>query len=148
MEMAFATDMPLILVKAGNIRMSAQNGIGYGTVFDSIMITAATAARCRKTSGQFRQLYNHPIGFFNIIIYNMVQYLFVFIVIAASIIYAAYRIWMAVTQKAENGCTGFCNNCPIADSARNKLCNMKHEIRQKTKKETRPKRKRQKNLEK
>lgn len=34
--MAFATGMPLILVKAGNIRMSAQNLLGYGTVFDNI----------------------------------------------------------------------------------------------------------------
>lgn len=78
----------------------------------------------------------------------MVQYLFVFIAIAASIIYAGYRIWMTVTQKTENGCTGFCNNCPIADSARNNLCNMKQKIRQKTKKETHRRRKRQKNLEK
>lgn len=50
----------------------------------------------------------------------MTQYIFVYIIIAASLIYIGYKIWQAVSHKPKSGCTGYCANCPLADELRRK----------------------------
>ena len=45
----------------------------------------------------------------------MTQYILVYIIIAASIIYICYRVYWAVSDKKKGGCTGHCANCPFAE---------------------------------
>lgn len=61
----------------------------------------------------------------------MLQWILVYIIIAISAIYILYKVWQALHQKPEGGCTGYCPSCPLAaDASRKRFSTCKKDVKE------------------